>query len=99
MPTRPEGVEIFRKAGVLFAPGKAANAGGVAVSGFERTQNAQYLSWTRGEVDRRLQEVMKQIHSTCVRYGIEDGNVNYVRGANIGGFRKVADAMLALGVV
>ena len=99
MPTSPEAVEIFRKAGVLFAPGKAANAGGVAVSGFERTQNAQYLSWTRGEVDRRLQEVMKQIHSSCVRYGIEDRNVNYVRGANIGGFRKVADAMLALGVV
>ena len=99
MPTSPEAVEIIRQAGVLFAPGKAANAGGVAVSGFERTQNAQYLSWTRGEVDRRLQEVMKQIHSTCVRYGIEDRNVNYVRGANIGGFRKVADAMLALGVV
>ena len=99
MPTSPEAVEIIRQAGVLFAPGKAANAGGVAVSGFERTQNAQYLSWTRGEVDRRLQEVMKQIHSTCVRYGIEDGSINYVRGANIGGFRKVADAVLALGVV
>ena len=99
MPTSPEAVEIFRQAGVLFAPGKAANAGGVAVSGFERTQNAQFLSWTRAEVDQRLQEVMKRIHGTCVRYGIDGEQVNYVRGANIGGFRKVADAMLALGVV
>ena len=98
MPTSPEAVEILRQAGALFAPGKAANAGGVAVSGFERTQNAQYLTWTRGEVDRQLQEVMKKIHSTCVRHGFDGDQVNYVRGANIGGFRKVADAVLALGV-
>ena len=99
MPTSPAGVEILQKANVLFAPGKAANAGGVAVSGFERTQNAQYTTWTRAEVDRKLQEVMKRIHSTCVRYGREGENINYVKGANIGGFIKVADAMIALGIV
>ena len=99
MPTAPAGVEVLQKANVLFAPGKAANAGGVAVSGFERTQNAQYLTWTRAEVERKLQEVMKRIHSTCVRYGREGENINYVKGANIGGFIKVADAMIALGVV
>ena len=99
MPTAAAGVEVLQKANVLFAPGKAANAGGVAVSGFERTQNAQFLTWTRAEVERKLQEVMKRIHSTCVRHGREGENINYVQGANIGGFIKVADAMIALGVV
>ena len=99
MPTAPAGVEVLQKANVLFAPGKAANAGGVAVSGFERTQNAQYLTWTRAEVERKLQEVMKRIHSTCVRNGREGEKIDYVKGANIGGFIKVADAMIALGVV
>ena len=99
MPTAPAGVEVLQKANVLFAPGKAANAGGVAVSGFERTQNAQYLIWTRAEVERKLQEVMKRIHSTCVRNGREGEKIDYVKGANIGGFIKVADAMIALGVV
>ena len=99
MPTAAAGVEVLQKANVLFAPGKAANAGGVAVSGFERTQNAQFLTWTRAEVERKLQEVMKRIHLTCVRHGWEGENINYVKGANIGGFIKVADAMIALGVV
>ena len=99
MPTAPAGVEVFQNAGILFAPGKAANAGGVAVSGFERTQNAQYLTWTRAEVERKLQEVMKRIHSTCVKHGRKGESINYVQGANIGGFTKVADAMIALGVV
>ena len=99
MPTAPAGVEVLQKANVLFAPGKAANAGGVAVSGFERTQNAQYLTWSRAEVDRKLQEVMKRIHSVCARHGREGENINYVKGANVGGFIKVADAMIALGVV
>ena len=99
MPTEPEAVDVFLKARILYGPGKASNAGGVAVSGFERTQNSMFLSWPRAEVDRRLQEVMREIHRRCVRYGREGDFVNYVRGANIGGFVKVADAMLALGVV
>jgi glutamate dehydrogenase (NADP+) len=99
MPTAPEGIEVFLNARILYAPGKAANAGGVAVSGFERTQNQTFLSWTRGEVDQKLQEVMHRIHQQCVKYGEESGFINYVRGANLAGFVKVADAMLALGVV
>jgi glutamate dehydrogenase (NADP+) len=99
MPTDPEGIEVFLNARILYAPGKAANAGGVAVSGFERTQNQTFLSWTRAEVDQKLQEVMHRIHQQCVKYGEESGFVNYVRGANLAGFVKVADAMLALGVV
>jgi glutamate dehydrogenase (NADP+) len=100
MPSEPGAVAKFVDAGILFAPGKAANAGGVAVSGLEMTQNAMRLSWIRDEVDQRLQLIMQEIHKTCVRYGKRgDGPVNYVDGANIGGFMKVADAMLDQGVV
>ena len=99
MPSTPEAVMIFEKNKLLFAPGKASNAGGVAVSGLEMSQNSLRLSWTREEVDNRLHQIMKDIHSTCVKYGTEGDYVNYVKGANIGGFVKVADAMLAQGVV
>ncbi len=99
MPCRPEAVRQFRQAGVLFAPGKAANAGGVAVSGLEQSQNALRIAWPREEVDRRLRSIMKDIHARCVQWGREpDGSVDYVRGANIAGFVKVADAMLAYGI-
>lgn len=100
MPTEAEGVHRFLDARVLFAPGKAANAGGVAVSGLEQSQNALRISWSREEVEDRLETIMKKIHSQCVEYG-SDGNgwINYVKGANIGGFVKVADAMLAYGAV
>lgn len=99
MPSTPEAVLVFEKHKILFAPGKAANAGGVAVSGLEMSQNSLRLSWTREEVDGRLHQIMKDIHSTCVKYGTEGRYVNYVKGANIGGFVKVADAMHAQGVV
>jgi glutamate dehydrogenase (NADP+) len=99
MPSTPEAIEHFLEAQILFGPGKAANAGGVAVSGLEMTQNAMRISWTRQEVDERLQMIMKEIHRTCVKYGTQDGFVNYIDGANIGGFIKVADAMLDQGVV
>lgn len=100
MPTEPEAITCFIENKVLFAPGKAANAGGVAVSGLEQSQNSLRISWSRGEVDARLRTIMREIHGKCVKYGKEDdGYVNYVRGANIGGFVKVADAMLAYGVV
>jgi len=100
MPTDLEGIHAFREAKTLFAPGKAANAGGVAVSGLEQSQNAQRLSWSREEVDERLQRIMKSIHAQCVEQGQHDnGYVNYVAGANIAGFLKVADAMMAYGVV
>lgn len=100
MPSTPEAVEIFLRSKILFAPGKAANAGGVATSGLEMTQNSMRLPWSREEVDQRLQMIMKNIHSTCVKYGSkEDGYINYVDGANIGGFVKVANAMIAQGVV
>ncbi|HUF04362.1 MAG TPA: NADP-specific glutamate dehydrogenase [Aridibacter sp.] len=99
MPTTAKGVEIFQNAKVLYGPGKAANAGGVAVSGLEMAQNSARLSWSRSEVDQRLQAIMENIHSKCVEFGcIENGHVDYVQGANIGGFIKVADAMLAYGV-
>ena len=84
---------------MLFAPGKASNAGGVAVSGLEMAQNSLRYSWTRDEVDQRLQAIMKDIHQSCVQYGKEKEYINYVKGANIAGFVKVADAMLAQGVV
>ena len=84
---------------ISYAPGKAVNAGGVAVSGLEMTQNSQRLNWTREEVDGRLHIIMREIHDTCVRYGREGDKINYVKGANVGGFVKVADAMLAQGVV
>ncbi|MBJ9976759.1 NADP-specific glutamate dehydrogenase [Pseudomonas sp. S75] len=100
MPTTLEAVDLFIGAGTLFAPGKASNAGGVAVSGLEMSQNAMRLLWTAGEVDTRLHAIMQSIHHACVHYGEEaDGSVNYVKGANIAGFVKVADAMLAQGVV
>ena len=100
MPTTPEGVHVFLGAKILYGPGKAANAGGVSVSGLEMTQNAGVVRWSREEVDARLQQIMKSIHANCVRYGKdEDGFVDYVRGANIAGFVKVADAMLAQGCV
>jgi glutamate dehydrogenase (NADP+) len=99
MPTDPGGIEVFLNARILYAPGKAANAGGVAVSGFERSQNQTFLTWTRAEVDQKLQEVMHRIHQQCVQYGREGDTINYVRGANLAGFVKVGDAILALGVV
>jgi glutamate dehydrogenase (NADP+) len=98
MPSTPEAVAVFQEHKLLFAPGKAANAGGVAVSGLEMSQNSLRLSWSREEVDSRLHQIMKDIHSTCVKYGTEGDYVNYVEGANIGGFVKVADAMLAQGL-
>jgi len=100
MPSTPEAIEIYMNAKILYGPGKAANAGGVAVSGLEMSQNSLRLSWTREEVDARLHQIMKDIHSTCEKYGKEeDGYINYMTGANIGGFVKVADAMLAQGLV
>ncbi|MFK7897858.1 MAG: NADP-specific glutamate dehydrogenase [Myxococcota bacterium] len=99
MPSSIDAINVFLDAKVLFGPAKAANAGGVAVSGLEQTQNTMRLSWTRDEVDKQLLEIMKDIHGTCVAHGKDDDFVNYVQGANIGGFIKVADAMLAYGVV
>lgn len=100
MPSTPEAVEVFRAHKLLFAPGKAANAGGVSVSGLEMSQNSLRLSWSREEVDERLHGIMQQIHATCVNYGTKQGDyVDYVDGANIGGFAKVADAMIAQGMV
>jgi glutamate dehydrogenase (NADP+) len=100
MPTVAEGVEVFLDAGILYGPGKAANAGGVAVSGLEMAQNSMRFGWTREEVDQRLQRIMKDIHATCVQTAEAFGTPgNYVNGANIGGFLKVADAMLDQGVV
>ena len=99
MPTTPEAIHAFTESKVLFAPGKASNAGGVAVSGLEMAQNSLRYNWTREEVDNRLKNIMSEIHQSCVEYGQEEGYVNYVKGANIAGFVKVADAMLAQGVV
>lgn len=100
MPSTPDAIEVYLEKKILFGPGKAANAGGVAVSGLEMTQNSMRLPWTREEVDNRLHQIMISIHKTCEKYGKEsDGFINYVNGANIGGFVKVADAMLAQGVV
>lgn len=100
MPSTIEAVEVFLNAGILYGPGKAANAGGVATSGLEMTQNSMRLPWSRKEVDERLHIIMKDIHTTCVKYGKKDnGFINYVDGANIGGFVKVANAMLAQGIV
>ena len=99
MPTTPEGVEVFQKSKICYGPGNAANAGGVATSGLEMSQNSIRLSWTREEVDKRLQGIMLAIHDQCARYGSENGHIDYVKGANIGGFVKVADAMLDQGLV
>ncbi len=99
MPSTREAVHEFLKARILYAPGKAANAGGVSVSGLEMAQNAQMLSWTAEEVDDRLRSIMKDIHSQCEAYGREaDGYINYVKGANTAGFMKVARAMVAEGI-
>ena len=100
MPCTPEAIEIFHKAQILYAPGKASNAGGVAVSGLEMSQNSLRFGWTSEEVDQKLHRIMADIHSACVKYGTgSDGYVDYVKGANIAGFVKVADAMLAQGLV
>lgn len=100
MPSTPEAIEVFQKAKVLYAPGKAANAGGVAVSGLEMTQNSERLSWSANEVDDKLKWIMTNIHENCVKYGtLSDGYVNYVKGANIAGFIKVAKAMMAQGIL
>jgi len=99
MPTAPEAIEVFQQAKILYGPGKAANAGGVATSGLEMSQNSLRLSWTREEVDTRLHDIMIKIHETCVKYGKEGNFVDYVKGANLGGFVKVADAMLDQGLV
>ncbi|MBN1462663.1 MAG: NADP-specific glutamate dehydrogenase [Paludibacteraceae bacterium] len=100
MPSTPEAIEVYINSKILYGPGKAANAGGVATSGLEMTQNSMRLPWTREEVDAKLHQIMINIHQTCVKYGTEkDGFINYVKGANIGGFIKVADAMIDQGVV
>ncbi len=99
MPTTPEGVHVFQKAKILYAPGKASNAGGVATSGLEMSQNSMRLSWSRDEVDSKLHQIMIAIHEQCLKYGKEGNYVNYVKGANIAGFVKVADAMIDHGVV
>lgn len=99
MPSTPEAVEVFIHNKIMFGPGKAANAGGVATSGLEMSQNSLRLSWTREEVDARLHDIMVNIHKTCVKYGKEGNYINYVKGANIGGFVKVAEAMMAQGLV
>jgi glutamate dehydrogenase (NADP+) len=99
MPTTPEGIEAFTAANILYGPGKAANAGGVATSGLEMAQNAGHAHWTREEVDNRLHNIMRSIHAACVEHGSGTGVVNYVRGANIAGFLKVAGAMLDQGIV
>lgn len=100
MPTTPEAIEVLQKAKVLFSPGKASNAGGVATSGLEMSQNSLRYNWTREEVDAKLYQIMEDIHASCVQYGTQkDGTVDYVKGANVAGFVKVADAMLAQGVV
>jgi glutamate dehydrogenase (NADP+) len=99
MPTVPRGVDVFLAAKIAYGPGKAANAGGVAVSGLEMAQNSQHIKWSWEEVDGRLQTIMRSIHETCVQYGQEADFVDYVKGANVGGFVKVADSMLDQGVV
>ncbi|MBC8366871.1 NADP-specific glutamate dehydrogenase [bacterium] len=99
MPTEPEGIEVFTAAKILYGPGKAANAGGVATSGLEMSQNSMRLNWTREEVDAKLDRIMCDIHETCVKYGKDGEYIDYVKGANIGGFIKVADSMLDQGVV
>ena len=100
MPSTPEAIEVFHAQKVLFAPGKASNAGGVATSGLEMSQNSLRLNWSAEEVEQRLHTIMQDIHAQCVKYGTnDDGTVDYVRGANIAGFVKVADAMIDQGVV
>jgi glutamate dehydrogenase (NADP+) len=97
MPTMQAGVDVYHEAKVMYAPSKAANAGGVAVSGLEMTQNSMHMSWPGEDIEKRLHEIMKDIHNKCVRYGTEGDYINYRKGANIAGFVKVADAMVACG--
>jgi len=99
MPSTPEAIKIFKENNILFAPGKAANAGGVAVSGLEMSQNSMRTQWNREQVDVELKKIMQNIHSTIIKYGEQNGKINYVVGANIAGFKRVADSMLAQGVV
>ena len=100
MPSTPGAIRVFQQAKILYAPGKAANAGGVSVSGLEMSQNSERLSWSSEEVDNKLHYIMENIHENCVKYGTEaDGYVNYVKGANVAGFIKVAKAMMAQGIV
>ena len=100
MPSTPEAIKVFQDAKILYSPGKAANAGGVSVSGLEMTQNSERLNWTSEEVDKKLHNIMCDIHAACVKYGTEpDGYINYVKGANVAGFMKVAKAMMAQGIL
>ena len=100
MPSTPEAIKVFQDDKILYSPGKAANAGGVAVSGLEMSQNSERLRWSREEVDAKLHDIMNDIHDNCVKYGTEaDGYINYVKGANVAGFLKVAKAMMAQGIV
>lgn len=99
MPSTPEAIEVYQKSKILYGPGKAANAGGVATSGLEMSQNSQRLSWSREEVDEKLHQIMISIHESCAKYGKEGKNINYVKGANTAGFMKVAQAMMDQGVV
>ena len=100
MPTTPDAIKVFQDAKILYSPGKAANAGGVSVSGLEMSQNSERLRWTSEEVDNYLHRIMDDIHANCVKYGTEpDGYINYVKGANVAGFMKVAKAMMAQGIV
>ena len=98
MPTTHDGIEVYREAGILYGPGKAANAGGVAVSGLEMSQNAMHLSWSEEELNKRLRDIMTNIHEKCRAYGEDGSGIDYVKGANVGGFVKVADAMLGYGI-
>ena len=100
MPSEWDAIDVFQDARIMFVPSKAANAGGVAVSGLELTQNSMRLSWTRQETDEKLRKIMSDIHDRCVEYGQEsDDYVNYLKGANIAGFIKVANAMIAYGIM
>jgi len=100
MPSTPEAIKLFKAAKILYAPGKASNAGGVAVSGLEMSQNSLRFNWSREEVDEKLKRIMNDIHQSCEKYGkTPDGWIDYEKGANIAGFVKVADAMLAQGIV
>ena len=99
MPSTPEAIKVFKDNNILYAPGKASNAGGVAVSALEMSQNSLRMSWTREDVDEKLQNIMKNVHEQCVKYGSENGKVDYLKGANIAGFIKVADSMVAYGIV
>ena len=100
MPSTPDAIKIFQGNGLLYAPGKASNAGGVSVSGLEMTQNANHLNWSSEEVDQKLQQIMSDIHTQCVKYGtLADGTVDYVKGANVSGFMKVAKAIMAQGII